>query len=191
MCARLQTSVPTSAQRLRRRGNCDVHLSTPTRSEHSIMPATAASSARASPELPSLTNTANGTSASTSMPASPTADNTDAKAVISDVEEKVDVEELAQELKDEGESDPDVSLLSSKGRGHGQCGTSDEAGGHLAEMRGDECGRQRPLRRERPASWREICAEPLFSTRVHESEGGSWSRTPMSQPSLLCPVVAV
>lgn len=73
--------------------------------------AAVASSSRTSPELPSLSHTAASTSVSTSMPVSPTTDTPASKDATQQDEEEppINVEELAEELKDGDESDPNVS----------------------------------------------------------------------------------
>lgn len=66
--------------------------------------------ARTTPELPSLSHTAASTSVSNSIPASPTADTPATKDTTQNGEEApINVEELAEELKDGDESDPNVS----------------------------------------------------------------------------------
>lgn len=72
-----------------------------------------ASSSRTSPELPSLSHTAAGTSASTSMPVSPTTDALVEQEGAPDAEQAIDVKELAEEMKGVDESEPVVSRVPS------------------------------------------------------------------------------
>lgn len=52
------------------------------------------------------------------MPASPTADESATKAAVKDTEDEVNVEELTEEMKEAGESDPEVSHCSGRATRH-------------------------------------------------------------------------
>ena len=70
-----------------------------------------ASSSKLTPEIPSLTHTTAGTSASTPMPTSPKEEESIQQAV-KDGEDAVDVKELVEELNEGEENDPEVSRAS-------------------------------------------------------------------------------